>query len=554
MNSWPYTPEVYKVAKATGKWCPMLGPQALFVHLMCSETKYREGCFGGSRGGGKTDCSIAINAERIPNPNYRSLVLRRNADDLDDYESRCEEKFQCFNVKARRKPMVLRFGSNVQNTKGAVIKGNHLKDKNSYIKYQGQEFDRIFIEELTHIPTELLYNQVMMSCRSKHKELYPQMILTTNPGSVGHGWVKKRFVKPIDYNAGEDYERTEEPNGDIKFENAKIEWWQRRYEWQTEDYEDRVTIWNEIHDKEFDTWRIFVPATLDDNPVLMDNDPAYGNMLNQLKDTDEALYKAWRLGDWEVFAGQVFTEFDRNKHIINNFADLGISSEDFEEAVKVISMDWGYSDDTAIYITAWINGQAVTYKEWIGNKTLATDWGKILYDYIMDNETRIDYFIYPDDMESMKNGKNSPIDDIMEWINRLPIDLQPKVEKMGREAGSRMIRQQATHKFLLKDPVIKIFKSCKKLIEVLPELVYDEDRKEEIDTDTDHSLTNPYDGWSYGLRWLYERKDGELLKPATRLKKPNVGITSGDTYSDIGLDPAELVKKEMTGGRSWKYN
>lgn len=560
MNIWPYTPEVKKALDKKGFWRALLGPQALFVHLVSSNRHYRECLYGGARGGGKTDASIAICADRIENPHYRALVLRRNAGDLDDYASRCEEKYQCFDVQVRRNPMVLRFGKNSQNTKGAVIKGGHLHDKNSYIQYQGQEFSRIFIEELTQIPSETLYKQVYSSCRSKYKELFPQMILTANPGGVGMGWVKKRFVEPIDLR-DEEYTKTELEGGEVLLESDRIKWWKRRYDWVDDKGEKRTTIWNEIFDKEEnkfskpgeEVYRIFVPSTIDDNPELLDNDPAYVNMLEGLKTTDNALYEAWRHGDWSVFAGQVFTEFSREKHTINNFADIGTTTEEFNDAVKIISMDWGYSDNTAIYFTALLDGRPVTYHEMYGNKKLASEWGEELYNYLNDSEQRIDYFIFPDDMEDNKNGFSSPIDDIQEWINKLPPDKQPIMKKMGREGGSRMIRQQATHKYLKMEPSAKIFKRCTNLIRALPNLVYDEEKKEEIDTHTDHELTNPYDGWSYGLRWLAERKEGELVHKSELVGKPTKGIVAGDTtYKDIGLDIADILRKQKKNRGDWK--
>ena len=561
MSIWPYTIEVKNEMEKKGLWRPLLGPQALYIHLMGSNPRFREGLFGGARGPGKTEASVALGADRIQNPHYRALVLRKNATDLDDYASRCEEAYQCFNVQARRNPMILRFGDNKQSTKGAVIKGGNLGDDNAYIKYQGQEYSRIFIEELTQIPSEKLYKQVMSSCRSKHKELFPQMILTANPGGVGMGWVKKRFVEPIDLRDGE-YTKTELENGDILYEDERIKWWQHKYLWKNDKGEERATIWNEIFDKAEniaskpgqEVYRIFVPATIDDNPILLENDPAYVNMLEGLKSTDVALYEAWRHGDWSVFAGQVFTEFSREKHVINNFADIGTTTEQFDEAVKVISMDWGYSDQTAIYFTALIDGRPVTYKEMYGNQKLASDWGKELYEYLVNSEQIIDYFIYPDDMDAGKNGFESPINDIQEWIEKLPADKQPVMQVVSREGGSRMIRQQATHKFLQKDPCAKIFKRCANLIRALPDLVYDENKTEEINTTTDHEITNPYDGWSYGLRWINDtRKNGEIVHKSQLAHQKEKGIVAGETTNkDIGIDPSDIILNANKRKKDWR--
>ena len=89
MSIWPYTAEVKKELEDKGLWRPLLGPQALYIHLMGSNPRFREGLFGGARGPGKTEASVAIGADRIENKHYRALVLRKNATDLDDYASRC---------------------------------------------------------------------------------------------------------------------------------------------------------------------------------------------------------------------------------------------------------------------------------------------------------------------------------------------------------------------------------------------------------------------------------------------------------------------------------
>lgn len=544
MENAPVDKAQVEAAREAGYWTPLPGPQTLACRLAMFTPKYREILFGGARGPGKTEWSIIVMAERIGNQHYQGLVLRKNADDLTDYCVRCEEMYQYASVVVRRNPMVLRFGRNALQAKGAMIRGGHLHDKTSFIKYQGQQFSRIAIEELTQIPSELLYKQIMSSCRSVHPELNPQMILTANPGGVGMGWVKKRFVEPIDVNQ-EEFERATTEDGEVYMESDRIKWWQHQYVWETDTGVKKITVWNEIYDKVEETWRVFVPATIDDNPILTENDPEYVKMLEGLKTTDEALYNAWRHGDWSVFAGQVFIEFDRSKHVINNFADIGTTTEEFEEAVKIISMDWGYSDDTAIYFTALVEGRPVTYKEMVGNQKLASEWGAEIREYIEATGQRIDYFIYPSDMEDRKNGKSSPIDDIMIEINKLSPDLQPAFRQVSREKGSRAIRQHVTHKYLRADPCAKIFKSCKFLINALPALVYDETRKEEIDVETDHDLTNPYDGWSYGLRWLSERKSGELIHRSQKshIKRKQGLLVGQNTFADAGMDLSSMVKR-----------
>src|SRR3990167_2214441 len=212
--------------------------------------------YGGARGGGKTDTglvwligeSFEPNKPLLLHPRYRALVIRKNAEDLSDWIDRAYRFFSGFGVDIAYKPAVLRFPS------GAVIRCGHLKDDQSYTKYMGQEFPRILVEELTQIPFEKRYLQLIASCRSTIPEIPPQIFATTNPGGLGHGWVKRRFVDPA-------------PAG-IRFV-----------------------------DKNIGRSRIFIPATVDDNPTLVKSDPKYISMLEGLKETDVDLWKAWRLGE-----------------------------------------------------------------------------------------------------------------------------------------------------------------------------------------------------------------------------------------------------------------
>lgn len=71
--------------RGDGYWVPLPGPQTLAVALS-KDKRYREILFGGARGPGKTDASIAILGDRFPDPRAKQLVIRRNAEDLTDFE------------------------------------------------------------------------------------------------------------------------------------------------------------------------------------------------------------------------------------------------------------------------------------------------------------------------------------------------------------------------------------------------------------------------------------------------------------------------------------
>ena len=332
---------------------PNPGPQEFVLSL---PDDIFEILYGGSRGGGKTHAGMVWLTDPIDIPEYRALVIRKNADDLSDWIDRARQMYRSLGVKVAYKPAIFTFPS------GAMIKCGHLKDDQAYTKYQGHEYQRMLIEELTQIPQERRYLQLISSCRSTIPGLKASVFLTANPGGSGHGWVKKRFVDVA------------EPN--------KL-------------YLDPVS----------NRYRIFIPATIDDNPVLMKNDPNYVGTLEGLKATDEQLYKAWRWGSWEVFIGQAFSEFRRDVHVTDRFP------YPLADCRKIIGFDWGYNHAGS---AQWIaicpeNKQGVSrlysYREIHQNKTTPELWAEQIA--ILTKHEPVDFIVMPHDTYSDREGKES---------------------------------------------------------------------------------------------------------------------------------------------------
>lgn len=114
-----------------------------------------------------------------------------------------------------------------------------------------------------------MYSILRGSNRSSIPGIPAKTLLTFNPGDIGHVWLKRLFI-----------DRRYNPNEDPK------------------DYN-------------------FVQALVDDNPALMDNDPDYVRRLDA--EPNEALRKAYRYGDWNIFAGQFFQEITKEVHFIKPF-------------------------------------------------------------------------------------------------------------------------------------------------------------------------------------------------------------------------------------------
>lgn len=242
---------------AKQEWRPNDGPQYQFLEAVASG-EYDEILYGGARGGGKTDAGIMALLYDKDNPKYRALVIRRNADDLRDWTDRSERWYSTMGFTKVGTPPEFVY------EKGGKIRTGHLKDSNAYSKYQGHEYHRILIEEVTQIPSEENYLKLKASCRSTIPELKAFVIANCNPDGPGFAWVRKRFnivgipSKPV---------ITIDPVTKLK--------------------------------------RIFIPSKLQDNPHLA-KDPTYKSFLDGLPD---GLREAWRDGSWEdpVIKGAYYT-------------------------------------------------------------------------------------------------------------------------------------------------------------------------------------------------------------------------------------------------------
>jgi hypothetical protein len=206
-----------------------------------------ETLYGGARGGGKTDAGLAWLLYDTDQPDYRALVIRKNVEDLKDWVDRARTMYSGTGAEFVGKPVEIHFPS------GAKIYTGHLKDENAFSKYQGHEYCRMLIEELTHIPSEEQYLKLIASCRST-TGIKPQVFATTNPGGPGHAWCKKRFIDPA-------------PPGTV--------------------FQDKISGRS----------RVFIPATVEDNPTLLEKDPDYVRFLDALP---ADLREQWRKGNWNI--------------------------------------------------------------------------------------------------------------------------------------------------------------------------------------------------------------------------------------------------------------
>lgn len=272
------------------EWKPHEGPQ----YDVLLRTEFEVG-YGGARGGGKTEAGQAWLLYDSDHPLYRALVIRKNSIDLSEWLDRAERFYEAFGV--------VRVGTTLHFPNGGIIRTGHLKDDNAYMKYQGHEYQKMLIEELTQIASEKNYLMLLASCRSTVPGLKPQVFATFNPDGPGFFWVRKRFnIVGTPMNA-------------------------------------IVTV-----DPKTGLSRVFVPSRLSDNPTL-DADGVYRRFLDSLPD---GLREAWRDGSWNdpVIQGAYYTA-----ELLQARREGRIKLVPFDPALKVHTVwDLGAGDNMAILL------------------------------------------------------------------------------------------------------------------------------------------------------------------------------------------------------------
>lgn len=226
-------------------------------------------CYGGARGGGKTHVARLKAVGLCVNyPGIRVLMIRAHYPELtvnliDPILAWVPSELYSYNGTDHK--MVF--------WNGSVIKFGHYDSKAAENEYQGTEYDVIFLEEATQL-SERAFLFIQSCCRGVND--FPKRIyLTANPGGVGHKWVKDLFISRIFRVDPENPERTQNPD----------------------DY-------------------LFIPATVDDNPWLLENNPMYLKMLAGLP---EDIRMAHRYGDWDALSGAYFSNFRRRTHAVPRF-------------------------------------------------------------------------------------------------------------------------------------------------------------------------------------------------------------------------------------------
>lgn len=439
-------------------WSPQ-PKQAIFM----SRPEY-ECLYGGSAGGGKSDSLIIEALRQVHHPNYTGIILRKTYPQLTELIDKSQNYYKQLFPDANYNGTghCWTFPSGAKIYFGSM---NHSSDK---INYQGKSYCFVGFDELTHFTWDE-YSYLFSRCRPNAKGLRCYVRATTNPGGIGHGWVKERFITAAP------------PMTTI---------------WTKSDVYDntgrKMTMWRD---------RIFVPATVFDNQELLKNDPNYLASLSLLPEADR---NALLYGSWDSFEGQVFNEWRNDSshyddrmytHVINPFR--------IPKEWKVFRcLDWGYSRPFACYwIAVDYNKKKYVIREYYGCTGEPNKGVQLNPVDVAENIREIE-----NTDDNLKGKKITGVADPAIFSSDGGISIadsmarHPNCVLWDKGDHARIPGKMQVHYHLALDddgyPMLQIFNTCKHLIRTLPALVYDEKNVEDVDSDgEDHA----YDAIRYGL-------------------------------------------------------
>ena len=442
---------------------PNKGPQTEF--LASSE---REVFYGGARGGGKSYAMLVDPLRYCDKSHHRALLLRRSMPELRDMINHSQRLYgRAFpGAKWREQEKEWRFPS------GARIEFGYAENLTDVLRYQGQSYTWIGIDELPQYPTPEIYNFLRSSLRSVDPEIPVFMRATGNPGNVGSLWVKEMFVDPS------------EPN--IAFD---------------------VSVDTIVGKKKIT--RRFIPAKLQDNPYLMQTD----DYLIMLSSLPEVQRKQFLEGDWGAFENSAFPEFSIATHVVQPF-DVP------RNWLRFRTCDWGYSSAACVlWIAVDFDNNFWIYREYYTKRVTADIFARQVLE--KEHDEYIRYGILDSSTWARRGDAGPSIAETMihEGCKWRPSDRSPR----SRIAGKLALHKQLSLDRDTNQPKLKVFSNCTNLIRTLPMLPVDKNNPEDVDTDAeDHA----YDALRYGVmsRSMHPHSyaanrytEKETFKPADRI-------------------------------------
>jgi phage terminase large subunit len=413
--------------------------------------------YGGARGGGKSHWGIAqvVADDCQRHDGLKALILRKvgkaNRENFEDLRRRV-----LFGV-----PNEYNRGEGVLYLpNGSRVFLGHFQKESDIDAYLGIEYDIVLIEEATTL-TARKRRDIQTCCRTSKPEWRPRMYSTANPGGVGHAEYKQRFVAP--HQVGKAILSLGLQTGDTRF----------------------------------------IPATVDDNTFV---NPEYRKVLDSLTGWQK---RAWRYGDWDIAAGQFFTTWSRERHVIPPIAEIPFDWRLW------CALDYGFTHYTVVYLLAQ-SGDGDIYhlaehaeRGWLVERHAAA-WNAVLGRHGVPR-WRLAAFVAGADVFAKKHDGGTIADQYRAHGFTLTA------------ANTDRINGAAEYLKRLGDvsagirPTLYVSESCPRLAECIPSLQHDPHRPEDVlkwDTDEDGvGGDDPYDASRYGVMVVARPASGYGANP-----------------------------------------
>lgn len=423
--------------------------------------------YGGERGGGKSDFQLGYQEDGALRyqTGARGIMFRKTYPELEELQSRAMEVFPLTGAIFKSQPSAdYPFSNCWYWPSGASVKMRYIENEKDYGRYHGHSYTHISFDEVTEYETPAGLLKMLSTLRSP-TGVPCTVRLTGNPGGVGHGWVKARYI-------------------------------------------DVCPPLTPYIDPETAFERMFVPSRLADNQILLKNDPGYRSRILAATYGNDALRKAWLEGDWNIVAGAFFNCW--SQQLIIRPCQLPewwtrFRSGDWGSARPFSFGWWAIAGDDYEHPDGFVipKGALIRYREWYGCqdplkqpntglKMPAEEVGQGILQ--LERGEKISYGVLdpaafssdggPSIAERIYTGSSNQI-----MFRRAD---NARVSTRGAMGGwdqmrARMLGENGK-------PMIYCFSTCRDSIRTIPILQHDENRIEDVNTDMeDHAG----DDWRY---------------------------------------------------------
>lgn len=458
--------------------------------------------YGGAAGGGKSEwLIIAAIAQCLQYPGTEVALFRRTRVELEQsligrFLALIPSHIAKYNA-SKSYATFYRPGDRPGKPTGSKLWFCYCARERDVYRYQSAAWSFLGIDEASHF-TEFQFRYLTSRVRTRLRGVPLKIRLGGNPGGVGHGWLKRLFISP-----------TPEALGVQPLPGNEL--WTPQ---PTRDYPRPVS-------------RQFIQALLADNYALMESDPGYMDRLRELPDDE---YRMLALGDWDVFAGQVFSMWKAHHRVRET--DTQLLEAGLTEGLTIPwhvipdptwlpppgatiwgSNDYGYGNPWSLHLHADTgDGHIVTFKEFYGKRVRSSEQADRIARYLLgrwleQKEARqakwtVPYIVMDRSMWGSRE-EHALTESHAEVYEKTFATLKVNVpfHKSHSGPGSRLFGMQRVMDALMPAPDgfphWQITTACPNLIRTLPELPFDEANPEDVDTEAeDHAYDDCRYFWS----------------------------------------------------------